>query len=597
MSELMKKFYTEMLLYNGVDIHNKYYKTSEEFIRIKNSRMIGPGNGMSLEEFIERFLLSEQEVEDTYDSIYDMGNPHILTDDECSDISIAEDIEENIYERDSIEIIQSFHRAGGLIARLKTYLDFDLELFDKNNRQYNAERCKILYMFYMLEHRCFPKTNILMLLNKPSMESIDNLCIGIKTPTGIILKTIKDMLEKELSLQAKENIKNLVAEIVAKWDNIIENAYKLVDFFNEKDYKYDFDDTIRKLTYGRKNTDCGNSNRCKTQSPIEALYLKITQYEYLGNIKDISIINSIDKSYEHNISPELIREMKKLHYKSIDINNIEHYVSENAKRLSKYVYLDRNASSDDIKRIRNAIHKIPKWFDFCCRARSLLDIKEISNELQVVSFLQAVLLDDPNETFDYIFHGYQKNSKHPKRVNAALKNNDYVPQALQCYWVRKVVDRWYANIGNSTARINGRKFEKVCDNILLEILTESSPDEMLERHWFYLDRVNNELLTTHWQIQAVQELEQYLLDLGFKYIDHYYLIRYIFLFPSEIKNTYKVLTRLIKDTIVSNKPVLSVTVEASSANGQDKLEFRFNLHFIRHECILQSFDFNPIEIR
>ena len=48
MSELMKKFYTEMLLYNGVDIHNKYYKTSEEFIRIKNSRMIGPGNGMSL---------------------------------------------------------------------------------------------------------------------------------------------------------------------------------------------------------------------------------------------------------------------------------------------------------------------------------------------------------------------------------------------------------------------------------------------------------------------------------------------------------------------------------------------------------------------
>ena len=70
------------------------------------------------------------------------------------------------------------------------------------------------------------------------------------------------------------------------------------------------------------------------------LYLKITQHEYIGNMKDIRKLNEIEKDYTHNIPPELVAEMKVLHYNHIDINNFSQYLHKNALRLSKYVYLN-----------------------------------------------------------------------------------------------------------------------------------------------------------------------------------------------------------------------------------------------------------------
>ena len=60
-------------------------------------------------------------------------------------------------------------------------------------------------------------------------------------------------------------------------------------------------------------------------------------------------------------------------------------------------------------------------------------------------------------------------------VQAALKNDNPVPDALQCYWIRKVADRWYANIGKYDARTKTRRLERVCDDIREEILNKTQP--------------------------------------------------------------------------------------------------------------------------
>lgn len=451
----------------------------------------------------------------------------------------------------------------------------------------------------MLEHMYFPKTNILMLLSNPSMENIDNVDIGIKTDNGMVVKMIKDMLEKELPLQVKENIKKTVANIVSTWDKIIENAYWLTDFYYANNCKYSFDNTIQLLLSHSKNTTASNTSKYNSQSPIETLYLKITAYEYIYNIEDIVKINSINKSYENNISPELIEEMRELHYNTINIDNIEQYVYENISRISKYVYLGKKASSDDVKRIKKAIKKIHKWFEFCYRAKSLLYIDDICNELQIVSFLQAVLLDDSKETFDNAYHCYQKISKHPKRVNAALKNDAYVPQALQCYWNRKVVDHWYANLGRNNDRIEIRKLETVCDKICLEILRKSNLDEMRKVHSFYLDNLlSEELLTTTEQIDATKQLQHFFHNKGFNYIDHCLAIRYAFLYPPEINETYIVLTGYINWAIENNDPTLEVECETSSANGNDKLKitFVFDFNYQNSECVLQDFTLEQMNV-
>lgn len=119
---------------------------------------------MTLEEFIERYLLTEREVIDVYDSMYEMGNKYVLEDD-CEDIDVTKEIieneksvDKNDIEAEAQDFVKKFYRSGGLINRLQNYIDFDLEAFDSENKQYKCERCKILYFFYTLvfsKNKCF----------------------------------------------------------------------------------------------------------------------------------------------------------------------------------------------------------------------------------------------------------------------------------------------------------------------------------------------------------------------------------------------------------------------------------------------------------
>ena len=368
-----------------------------------------------------------------------------------------------------------------------------------------------------------------------------------------------------------------------------------MDFLYENGCEYDFEETIHILLSGSKEYETNNTPKY-TLSPLETLYLKIVQHEYLGNITDISHINSIQNNYDYDIPSEYIEEMKKLHYSSVNINNVEQYIDENAKRISKYVYLKTNTSKEEVRKIRNCKQKIRKWIDFCVRAKPLLNIKDISNELQIISFLQAVILDDHSETFHYTFHGYQNHIKHMPHVQGALKNNKYVTNALQCYWVRKVIDHWYANIGRYGTRIKLRKLEEACDKICLEILSKSNLDEMRETHNFYLNRIDDGLLTTVKQINAVQQLRNYLYNKGFNYIDRCLLIRYAFLYPPEIECTYIALTQFISIAIKDLAPYMQASIETHSADGKDNmiLDVKLNFDYPKKECILDYLSFRDI---
>ena len=106
-------------------------------------------------------------------------------------LTVLELIDESNIDAEAEEIVNKFNRTGGLVERLKTYLNFDLNAFEKENKQYKYDRCKILYFFYMLENTYFPETNILMLLSKPSMENIDNSLLGMQSYNGMIIKSIR----------------------------------------------------------------------------------------------------------------------------------------------------------------------------------------------------------------------------------------------------------------------------------------------------------------------------------------------------------------------------------------------------------------------
>jgi hypothetical protein len=490
MMEFLKQSMVEFLKNNGIEIDSDNYKQSTNYATIKDERIFSVYSSMTVEETIERYLLEKSQVLDTYENIYDMGNPYELADNECQDSALAREIitEMSLVDKNDIEaeiedFVKKLNRQGGLKDRLKKHLDFKIELFDVKNHRLQGEICKILYFFYMLEHKCFPKTNVLELLSNPSMENIDNSFWGMATSNGIVVKTINNSLEKELSLTAKNNIKNAVSYVVSEWDKLLENTLIKMDYLAGYEYECDFESIIS--LFNSVPIDIALKDKEYKHSPIETLYLKILQHEQIGQIKDILFINKILMRTDYNVPLEFVREMKIFHNKKVDVNNVKNYIDEKASEIAKYIYLKVDTDKEDHRRIRYHKEKVNRIIEFCIRTRPLINIGDIVTELWIISCLQAIISDCSNETFDYVFHAYENQSKRKQQVQGAIKGNKQPYDALQIYWVRKVTDHWYANIGRHDMREKLREFEDACDSILIKILGCPNIDEMLKLHSLY----------------------------------------------------------------------------------------------------------------
>lgn len=365
-------------------------------------------------------------------------------------------------ELEAIELAKNFYRDGGYLSQIKSHLNIDLELFGEDNLKDQCEKFKILYLFYMLKHQHFPRTEVIELLGKLSMENIDNSSLHWETYNGGIVKHVKDSLVKELNPQELGNITGALNLITTSWDDYLDRIRLQMDWCAGSGYEYDLDEMIhllKPIVYMDKNINGYEL------SPIGTLYLRILQNEQLGQIKDILIINGIQIKSNYNVPLQMIDELKNLHGMKIKISNAEDYIHTNARKIAKYVYLKTSISKQEQEKIRYNKKKLKFIFDFCIRARPLINIDDEVTELLIISCFQAILIDSRNETFDYIFHGYQDHMKHKPQVQGALKNDGYTVDALKIYWTRKVMDHWYANIGRYDSRCRLRELENVCDNI------------------------------------------------------------------------------------------------------------------------------------
>lgn len=510
-----------LLLNSGIDIHDDGYKESEEFKKIENARIFSDHTfSMALDEYIERFLLTDFELISSHESIYDMGNSYELDEEECEDDALALEIlrmtdpvsEEDIKkwikskERSNIiavknareaeaeqvkELIHTFTRQdGGYVEQLRTHLNLDLDSFDYNNIRNKQERAKVLYFLHGLKTRDFPNVNILELLSKPSMENIDNSFLGWETSNGKIIKLIKHLIEKEISLNLKNNIKGAVSHVVDAWGSYMDNARTNMDLLAEHGYEYDFDSDISLLKSEMEEPHAPKAVTGYTYSPpspLETLYLKLVQHEYLGQVKDLLMLHTLKSDTEYHLPSEHVEEMMEFCTRKIGVDNFDAYFQiENIQKIAKFVYLNSDTNKEDRRRIRESKEKVLRFLDFCFFA-DLNDWDDVS-ELLIISCLQAILLDIRKETFDYAFHGFEGKKGDRKGkiyVQAALKNDKRTYDALQVYWVHKVMDHSYANIGRYDLINKLRELEKLCCGILEKILCCPTIEGMLNMHSLY----------------------------------------------------------------------------------------------------------------
>lgn len=463
-------------------------------------------NILLLSKRVKKTMREEKIIKFKYeDSIYAMGNQIELTKADCSYFALAKEIStlnhlgkkildpdiEGIIEIESKELEFAFCRKdGGYIDQIRNHLNVDLELFDEDNLEHQCEKFKILYMFYMLKNKLFPRMEVIQLLGKPSMENLDNSVWGWETKNGDVINYITDLLKKELSEQYIRNVNDILYHITSAWDNSLDSFRFQMDFYDSIGAKYDLEEVIHLLESELYESSEDTISKFGQSSPIAVLYLRIMQLQQIGQIKDIMEINRIQIESNYNVPTGMIEDMKGFAVSKVRVNEIEKYIDKNVSKIAKYVYLKEDVGKKERKKIRYHKEKVPTIYDFCLRARPFYFMEDVPNELFIISCLQAILLDSSNETFDYIFHGYQEYMKHKPQVQNALKGEkEKVVDAMKVYWVRKVLDHWYANTGRYNLRCSLRRLENICDDILLHILSYPDFNKMLQMHNFYHSKI------------------------------------------------------------------------------------------------------------
>ena len=479
-------------LKHGIDIFSDDYRESDGYKSLAGALVYSDGNSsMALDEYIEHFLLDEYRVDHLYESIYSMGNPNELVEEECNDEAVACEIirkttsckEGDVY-AEAISFVRTFVRKdGGYIQQLKDYMNFDLDAYDYDDIQNQRERAKLLFFVYMLKKRVFPNVNILQLLSKPSMENIDNSFLGWETSNGKYIKFVKHEVEKELSLTRKSNVKQAVSFVVNTWGDYINSLCQNVALVVTVggNCSKDIESIIAHMQVifvYQKPVD----SKFAPLSPLETFYMRLTQSEYLGQLYDLL------KIYK-------IRKMREFQLRKMSANDIEKFFEpENVQQIAKYVYLKDETGKEERRKIRNSKEKVFRFLDFCKIADPLgaYNVMDDVTELLIISCLQSILLDSSNEIFDYDFHGFEGGGRESRKgkihVQAALKNDKRTYDALQVYWVRRVMDRSYANVGDSNIRRITAEIEAQCIEALSRVLDCPTIEEMLTMSSFYLDK-------------------------------------------------------------------------------------------------------------
>lgn len=193
---------------------------------------------------------------------------------------------------------------------------------------------------------------------------------------------------------------------------------------------------------------------------------------------DIKKINTFETEIVYDFTPEMIAKMCEFHKMEIKISDVKNYVKKNACNLRKYVYLKENVDDTEKRRLKNSGGKVEKALKFVEFTKLAFAERKVTTKLSIISCLQVICLDKESEIFDYVFAGYEEYLNNKPRFQPAVWEGNNAVSALKTYWVRRVTDHWYANIGRHQTRTALRELENAIDDMLIHIYSCSTINEM-----------------------------------------------------------------------------------------------------------------------
>ena len=334
------------------------------------------------------------------------------------------------------------------------------------------------------------------MLGKPSMENADNSFLGLHTSNEEYIGFLLHEIEKEISTPLKESIKGALDHIMRTWSDCMIQWQDGIEYFYDECSEIPPEVAEIKAALEEPYDDSASFKIFSTDpTPLEALYLKVVQNPNLGEVRDILNILRIPFNMDYPVPTEYINEMEKFEIRKMCKDDLDDYFSaENVRKITKYVYLEEITDKKKLKErwraIREKKEHVRRFLDFLTLADPLGDYNVMDDvtELLIISCLQSILLDKSNEIFPYYFHGFEGkkgNRKGKIHVQNALKNDDHTYNALKIYWVHRVVDRTFTNVGKVAVRKAARELENSYLRMLEKVMEAPDINTMLSMNSFY----------------------------------------------------------------------------------------------------------------
>jgi len=537
----------------GVDIHEPEFMEKESFVEFKDAFFLGGKEGRTTyREIIERYMLSNSEIINLYRSKYDMGNIVPLSEEDCQYTVLAGELC-RIFSNEINVDAKEFYRLGGLRDRVRKCIGIDFKLYeDINDSEYDEnvrQIFKIMYLFYYLEHAEYPDRNILKMLEDESCENVDNSVIGVVTSNGAIMKALKDSVERELPIEFRGLVKKTLWKIVSDWERIIKESCMVMDYAEEYGESYDLDIIISKYSQIAEKLVIRSVPKAYHMSPNELLYLKLAQHENRGKEKDIIFVNRIKTEYQERTS-EQIEIMLELRNFIVEREKAGEYITVYLNEISELVYLRKEVSDKENKTILSSIDKVEKILDFFMTGTKMFfGNGDKLNVTFIISCLQVILLSEQSEEFIYRFPAYHKISKSYRRVQGALKGEEKVVfEALQAYFIRKVMECYNCNIGRKHGKDIITKVEIICDTLLHKILQIPDIETMKLAHDYYVKAIQEDIISFPQRRFAFDFISEEIEKFHYTYIDPENLIGEMFFESSIMKeNLEELISRITKN--------------------------------------------------
>ena len=485
-TEYIKSHLTE----RGINIDKDDYYKHPRFAELYDYTIMGHGPTVTEAWWIEKNFVGQERLEKIYGP-YAMCCKRKLTSEECEIWKLCKSLANHLSAVLSEAIGEhTIYRKivrdddAGIPARLKKYFGIDIENMGDKTSQF-----RLLYLIAMVEIKY--NVYVTELLQKPTLQNVDNSFVGRRTRNGEIIAELKRETEKALSDAFVTTTKKFLSGLAREWEQSIKNVRLLSDYGTldlEVDNLAQMYEKV--LAFQNERVDWKEYKFDASDGLIEGFYVLLSAHENIG--RELDLIDIADQVGGIDMISDEVKEQY-INIAKIPIKKVKLYqwAKDHRSEYAALAFDKQKASSNEYRKYDDAINHLNDFL-LMLNENTKLHLYDFAPALIIIAFVQVYSSPCAKEKIKNPFFRY--NSKDMKSFRSEMKTNtpaDPVYDKSQMAWVELVLRR-YNMLRLGDLYEYARSIEQVMDRLMVYSLCQGNLHKI---------RTTNELMLT--AIQAL----------------------------------------------------------------------------------------------